>query len=361
MKISVLSSPCPTRALARRVGTDPETLLRINDLPPTELLPEGMSLLLPDRKERRKIKGELFLLGEAQQSTPWDYASAVCFPQRLSQLETPDEAYGREFCRQALAAYALPLLGVDNRDEDGFYSPELAHQLLWEEAVQERFFMHLTSRIHREGWQGLALAMAYLFPFDRDRYGAFVRRISLGLHQAGLWLYLMLPADVARRPNLRRNGALDPAMLGASCDRLVLLEPPCAGAAERQENLESMTSVCDAGKLMLFSSGASLFRERKRGGESPRRRGSALTAHHLAAGAGARITRGEKGGVVAFSCRAADGKTYAVRYADALWGNALVSAAGKYALAGLGLSGTEAAFPGQSELLAQRWESEKLI
>jgi spore germination protein len=90
----------------------------------------------------------------------------------------------RPVLEAARAHGVLPLLILANFAENGF-SSDLAAQLLRNEAIQNTLINNLLTVMRQKGYGGVNFDFEYVYPEDRDRYTAFLRRVTERLHPEG--------------------------------------------------------------------------------------------------------------------------------------------------------------------------------
>ena len=211
-------------SVARRFHLPPEELARYNALTdPTRLVP-GLALAIPapSGEGRREIvvaacaDAALFPLsaGEAMRYATF-LCSLSCRMTGEGLLLPPADG---ELVRAARADGAAPLLCVTNLAGNGAFSADLAHRVLTDGCVQDIFFAQLLSVLETRGYCGAYLYLMYLYPFDRERLGAFLRRAAALLHERGFFLLSAAPP--------RESGAVGEAhdyALHAECADWVVL------------------------------------------------------------------------------------------------------------------------------------------
>ena len=153
------------------------------------------------------------------------------------------------------------LLTVTNLRPEGGFSGEIAHVLFRDEAVQDRFLENLEAVLSAGVYYGVNLDFEYVFPYDREAYNAFLRRLADRLHCLG---YLLVTA-LAPKTSDSQQGLLytahDYAHHGRTADYVVLMTyewgytygPPMAVAPldRVRQVLDYAVSVMPAGKILL--------------------------------------------------------------------------------------------------------------
>ena len=162
---------------------------------------------------------------------------------------------------QADAYGVARLLTVTNLQPGGGFSGAIAHAIFREEAVQARFFENLEQQLAAGDYYGLNLDFEYVFPYDREAYNSFLRRLAERLHCLG---YLLVTALAPKSSDAQQGllySAHDYAAHGAAADYVVLMTyewgytygPPMAVAPldRVRQVLDYAVSVIPAGKILL--------------------------------------------------------------------------------------------------------------
>ena len=264
MKIHVVKKGETLQGIARSYALDERALLLANALPLSGPLCPGQSLLIPGDFPCRGKSFELLAFpSSAIEPAAAAALTYLCpYSHRFDAEGTlilPDFHCHIPAVRQEGCA---PLLCLANLDEEGSFSPELAHRLFTRPQLKEKLLDALVTKLKANGYYGLQLCFNYLFPFDKDNYSAFAAELAPLLHREGLCLSLELaPPD---SPAL--SAALDYAALGHEADRLSLMfcrwahayspPQPLAPLPYIRAGLERICALIPPQKLLLGLSGA---------------------------------------------------------------------------------------------------------
>jgi len=86
---------------------------------------------------------------------------------------------------QARGARVAPMMAVTNtREGEGFLS-SIAHAILTNAQAQDTFIENVIAALQEHNYYGLNIDFEYIFPFDRESYNQFLRRIVDTLHPLG--------------------------------------------------------------------------------------------------------------------------------------------------------------------------------
>lgn len=332
MRLVCLKKDSALSTLASGCGISEAELMEINGIERPGLLPAGLSLVLPDGRCLKKHSLELFV------SYP---VSIADFAQgSAAQTETPA---------------SLLMLALNNTDENGFLSPELAHRLLIDESAAESFLSSLVSVLENGSWAGLLLSLEYLFPFDRQSYTDFVRKVGAAVHSSGCWLALSLPASAILRPESRSGAAYDVQALAKLCDRVVLTAGDIWTGRNFESCLERLVQLMPVGRVLAGVKAQAILR---RGASETAL--DAAAAHNLALSTKSRIYREQSFAPAEFDYRDAAGQVCHVSYTDALWFHGLFDRLHSFGFAGLSCAGIDSLSPWGKVIFDAKFSPENL-
>lgn len=216
-------------SIARRFGSSAEDLAYLNQLnDPARLIP-NLALLVPgaERPNRREILANAYAypnISDATLRETLPVLSFLCpFSNRLTmsgELVTIDDA---ALVEAALAQNTAPFLTVTNLSESGGFSSDIAHAVFTDRAVQDAAIDSIFAALSRRRYAGVNLNIEYVYPFDRESYNQFLRRISELLHERGWYLTTAIaPKESAEQEGLLYT-AHDYAAHGRWADWVVLM------------------------------------------------------------------------------------------------------------------------------------------
>ena len=318
-------------AIAKRHGTSPEVLLRLNQLGDPRRLCPGLSLVLEGKEAAAPTVTELCaaLSPQAQPELVdglLPNLSWLCVQgSRLTaqgSLHLPEQ---EGLLRRAHWHRVVPLLTVSNLGQGGF-SPALAHALLRHGEAGQALTANILSALESQGYRGLDLNFQYLYPFDRDAYSAFSLRLGEALHAAGYYFFCSLAPKTQASAEAPLCAGQDYAALASAADRLILLAHGWGGAFTAPQAIAPLDAVTAAldyaagllppGKLLLSLSwgGCSWLLPWRQGDEA--RPMSAALAVDTAVSAGAEIRYDPVAQAPFFLCPGAGGKRRIIWYED---------------------------------------------
>ncbi len=122
----------------------------------------------------------------------------------------------------ARAAGVAPLMTITNIVEGEGFDSDLAHTILTTESAQTALIDNILSTL-KKGYSGLVIDFEYVYPYDRESYNQFLRRVVDALHPAG---YIVITA-LAPKTSADQKGLLyeahDYAFHGETADYVILM------------------------------------------------------------------------------------------------------------------------------------------
>lgn len=363
--------------IARRAGTTAEELARINQLSdPSRLIP-NMALLLPGGTQpgRQEILANAYAypnIGEAVLEETLPVLSFLCpFSHRLTlsgELLPLDD--GR-LVEAAPAQNVAPFLTVTNLSENGGFSSDIAHAVFTDGAVQDAAVENILAALAGRRYAGVNLNIEYVYPYDRESYNRFLRRLSGLLHERGLYLVTAIaPKESAGQEGLLYS-AHDYAAHGRWADWVVLMTyewgytysaPQAVSPVNRiRRVLDYAVTQMPAGSILL---GMSNYGYRWR---LPWRQGDAASvigntaALNLAVSVGAELRYDETAQAPWFRYTDAEGLRREVWFEDVRSVRARLELVKEYALAGISWWTVNRLFRPALQLQAALFDMMKLL
>lgn len=321
MKICILRRACRLSEIAGEYGLSEKSLMELNGLERSGLLPRGMSLVLPGKDAAPKRKKELYYL--------WNKAAVQC-PERLSfaaaEFELGDDAQqDTAFLDFASGREALPVYSLCSQGD----LPQ-TRALICDREQGRDFLEALTEKISAMGYGALEVNIPCLLPFDRAQFTDFAGLAAEAAHKRGLWLICTVPLYTEETRYQRHCAAYDAGALGETADRLIVDTGSLMGMEEMSRGLEYMCSFVPAGRLLAaVREGARLYRD------GTVEHLSARSAQNLAITAGAEISRRGEGETAQFRFTDKAKSRCTVEYGDSLWAEKICALVEHFSLAGL--------------------------
>lgn len=122
----------------------------------------------------------------------------------------------------AKAEGVAPLLVISNWSGDMF-SPEVAHTILTNTAIQDKLIANILELMRTKGYRGLNIDFEYVNPSDREAYNSFLRRVVAALRPQGYLISTCLAPKIRADQPGRLYPAHDYPVHGELCDFVVLM------------------------------------------------------------------------------------------------------------------------------------------
>ena len=377
MQIYVVKAGDSLSAIARRFGTTAEELSRLNQIADPSRLVIGQSLVVPGNPEdvREQIEVNACVCPTVRETvltetmpfftTLCPFAHSVTAEGELRPIED-----GR-LLKAAREGQTAPLLTITNLGETGGFSSDLAHTVLTDEEVQARLLDSIVSLIREKDYYGLNIHFAYIQPFDRDSYSAFVCRAASRLHPLGCPVF----TAIAPREGAAQEGFLcsahDYAAHGRYADKVILMTcewgytysaPQAVSPVNRiRRVLDYAVTVMPAGKILLgFSNCAYDWTLPWKQGTAARVLSNA-SAQELAASRRAEIEYDRSAEAPYFNYFDASNRRHVVWFEDARSIRARLSLVGEYGLSGISLWTADRLWLPVYSLLESMYGVEKIL
>ncbi len=123
----------------------------------------------------------------------------------------------------ARAARVAPLMVITNLAEAGGFNSDIAHAILTNETAQNTLINNIIQTLRTKNYYGLAIDFEYIYPYDRESYNNFVRRVVRTLHP----LNYIVTTALAPKTSATQVGTLyeahDYPVHGALVDHVILM------------------------------------------------------------------------------------------------------------------------------------------
>ena len=139
---------------------------------------------------------------------------------RSGSLSALNDSAMREAVQESKGA---TLLSISNlREPDGFDS-EIVHAILNSEEAQHRLITETLALIRERGHCGVDVDFEYIPAADRERYPAFLRRLSAALKPEGYPVYVAVAAKNADDTTSRLTAGLDYKAIGEAVSAVLIM------------------------------------------------------------------------------------------------------------------------------------------
>jgi spore germination protein len=131
----------------------------------------------------------------------------------------PDEP----LIQAARDAGVAPLMVVTNIEEGGGFSSDIAHAILTDEEAQNNLVDNIINTLRDKNYFGLDIDFEYIYPYDRESYNNFLRRIERTLRPLGYSITTALAPKISAMQQGVLYEAHDYPVHGALADHVILM------------------------------------------------------------------------------------------------------------------------------------------
>ena len=228
MRIFVVKRGDTLYSIAKKFGVATERLSYINALSDPNRLTVGQTLVIPGDSSPQ---GEIEVNGYAYPNISYavlnealPYMTFLCpFSWQMDASGGITPIDDKRMISRAYETATAPMLTLTNISPSGGFSSDIAHAIFTDEAVQATLIENILAALRSRGYYGVNLNIEYVYPFDREGYNAFLRRLSETLHPKGYYL----SSAIAPKTSDEQYGLLytahDYEAHGKYCDRVIIM------------------------------------------------------------------------------------------------------------------------------------------
>lgn len=215
-------------SISQEYGVPLDELIKANPgLNPLNLRPGDTVMIPVARREKRR---PILVNGYAYPSINTNSLNCVLpfltflspFSYKLTptaELVSPDDS---DLIFRAQRSAVMPIMVVTNIFDKGF-STEVLSVILASEELQERLIGNILSELTGKNYYGVNMDIEYIAPDDRERYNAFLERLTERLHNEGFVVMSALaPKISADQPGVLYE-AHDYAEQGRIADYIIIM------------------------------------------------------------------------------------------------------------------------------------------
>lgn len=228
MRIFVVKRGDTLYSIAKKFGVTTERLSYINALSDPNRLTVGQTLVIPgDSSPQAEIEVNGYTypnISDAVLNEALPYMTFLCpFSWQMDASGGITPIDDKRMISRAYETATAPMLTLTNISPSGGFSSDIAHAIFTDEAVQATLIENILAALRSRGYYGVNLNIEYVYPFDREGYNAFLRRLSETLHPKGYYL----SSAIAPKTSDEQYGLLytahDYEAHGKYCDRVIIM------------------------------------------------------------------------------------------------------------------------------------------
>lgn len=228
MRIYIVKRGDSLYSIARMFGTTTQILSYVNQLSDPSRLSVGQALVIPgENSPTRQIEVNAYAYPNISTSALNEAMPYLTF---LSPFSWHMDSAGgitpisdERMISSAYAGNTAPLLTLTNIGASGGFSSDIAHAIFTDKSAQDTLIQNMLSVLRSRRYYGVNMNIEYVYPFDRESYNGFLRRVSEELHSRGYYLI----STVAPKESDEQYGILyeghDYAAHGRYCDRVIIM------------------------------------------------------------------------------------------------------------------------------------------
>ena len=252
-------------SIARSYGVSLQSLIAANPgiTDPNRIYP-GQTVVIPGGNG---TGGEIVVNGYITDATDETLRATLPYLTFLSPFSYRADAQGN-LTRTFSANTALSgeyrtanLLTVTNLRAQGGFSSDIAHAVFTDETVQNNLLRQMEALLDEGDYYGVNVDFEYVYPFDRQSYNQFLRRLTDRMHALGYIVVTALAPKLSDEQQGLLYTAHDYAFHGATADYVVLMTyewgytygPAMAVAPVNMVRrvLDYAVSVMNPGKILM--------------------------------------------------------------------------------------------------------------
>ena len=228
MRIFVVKRGDTLYSIAKKFGVTTERLSYINALSDPNRLTVGQTLVIPgDSSPQGEIEVNGYAypnISDAVLNEALPYMTFLCpFSWQMDASGGITPIDDKRMISRAYETATAPMLTLTNISPSGGFSSDIAHVIFTDEAVQATLIENILAALRSRGYYGVNLNIEYVYPFDREGYNAFLRRLSETLHPKGYYLSSAIAPKTSDEQYGLMYTAHDYEAHGKYCDRVIIM------------------------------------------------------------------------------------------------------------------------------------------
>lgn len=131
----------------------------------------------------------------------------------------PDEP----LIQAARAARVAPLMVITNIESGGGFNSDIAHAIFTNQQAQDNLMNNVIQILREKNYFGLDIDFEYIYPYDRESYNNFLRRVSRTLRPLGYTITTALAPKISATQQGLLYEAHDYPVHGALADHVIIM------------------------------------------------------------------------------------------------------------------------------------------
>lgn len=173
-------------AIAQRYGVTLQELARINGIANPALIYPGQIIVIPQPVKRAiEVNAYTEKFGAAGVEIIEEIGAYLTYLSLFSYRVQPDGSFialdENAIIRAAYEKRAVPMMVITNF-ESGTFSPDIAHAILSDTAIQDQLIASILAVMNEKGYVALNVDFEYVPRNDRELYNAFLQKLVDNLH-----------------------------------------------------------------------------------------------------------------------------------------------------------------------------------
>lgn len=177
-------------AIANRFGVSTQAIAQANQITNPALLYPGTRLVIPEGAKMTIVSNAYLQPSgtERDRTLVRETANLLSFVSIFQYIVTREGNLVPPQDQIALTAIqetnAAPMMTITNFEE-GTFSAEITKAIFDDTAIQDRLITNILNVMRDKGFRALNVDFEHIYPTDRERYNAFLRKVTNQLHNAG--------------------------------------------------------------------------------------------------------------------------------------------------------------------------------
>jgi spore germination protein len=189
----------------------------------------GQILVIPSSSEKSQkiieVNGYMFpgsKMPVVEQSLPsLTYLSIFSYEANADgSLNTIDDT---KWITLARNNHVAPVMVITNIRQSGGFSSDIAHSVLTNEQAQNTLINNVANIMHSKNYYALNIDLEYIFPYDRQSYNNFLRKITTHMHSMGYPVFTAVAPKLTAGQKGLLYEAHDYPAHGSIVDRVIIM------------------------------------------------------------------------------------------------------------------------------------------